>query len=339
MSAGGDARSLTVLVATNLMNEAGMAALEAALPAGVVVERAPVTYVEGGLPAPVEDDWRPRFARADIMLGFAQQLGDLRALAPRLRWVQHYGAGYESVPLDQLEAAGIGFVSAAGAGARGIGEFVMMALLSVARNGADHLRAQQAHQWARFPSSELAGRRLTVFGAGEIGAVVCRLGAALELDVTAVRLRPELGLPPGAARVCGADEFDALVEQSDLLVLAAPLTERTASLIDEKLLARLPAGAIVVNVARAGLVDHGALVTALRSGQLGGAWLDVLPEEPLGPESELWDTPRLCLSSHNAVATLSYSANLGRQLGGAVDDWLSGRPVAHTVLALPPPPS
>jgi phosphoglycerate dehydrogenase-like enzyme len=327
------------LVATNLMNESGMAALRASLPAGVSVERAPVTYVEGGLPAPVADEWRPLFARADIMLGFAQQLGDLRALAPRLQWVQHYGAGYESVPLDELEAAGIGFVSAAGAGARGIGEFVMMGLLTVARNGADHLRAQQAHQWARFPSSEVAGRRLTVFGAGEIGAVVCRLGEAFELDVTAVRLHPELGPPPGAARVVGPDDFDEVLERSELLVLSAPLTERTASLINEKTLARLPPGAILVNVARAGLVDHAALVAALRSGHLGGAWLDVLPEEPLGPESELWDAPRLCLSSHNAVATLSYSANVGRQLGAAVDDWLCGRPVAHVVLPLPSPPS
>jgi phosphoglycerate dehydrogenase-like enzyme len=328
-----------VVVATAVFSADGIAAMADALPRCAAVDWIPIPYANGERPAQLSDNVRSQLAGAHVMLGFAEQFPDLGTLAPELCWFHQGGAGYEKVALDTLSRQGIGFVSAAGAGATGIAEFVALAMLSLARRASDYFRAQQDRQWKRFPSAELAGRRLTVVGAGEIGSRVCRLGAALGLDVTCVRLHPELGAPEGANRVIAPEAFVSILPVSDVMVLAAPLTEQTNLLLGGAEMAALPAGALVVNVARAGLIDHGALREALVAGRLGGAWLDVLPEEPLPEHSGLWDTPNLSISTHNAVAMGSYPENLGRQCARAVADWLEGGPIAHTVLDVPPVPA
>jgi phosphoglycerate dehydrogenase-like enzyme len=327
-----------LVVATAVFSSDGLAALRAALPACVSVDWVPIPYDGGERHPALPEEWQDQLSRAHVVLGFAEQFPDLATLAPDVCWFHQGGAGYEKVDLGILSSGGIGFVSAAGAGATGIAEFVVLAMLSLARRASDYYRTQQARQWQRFPSAELAGRRLTVVGAGEIGARVCRLGAALGLEVTCVRLHPEAGAPAGASRVLGPDALRSQLPQSDVVVLAAPLTDRTNHLLGGSELAALPEGALVVNVARAGLIDHGALREALGAGRLGGAWLDVLPEEPLPADSGLWDVPGLTISSHNAVAMGSYPVNLGRQCARAVSAWLEGRPIDHVVLDVPPLP-
>ncbi len=328
-----------VVVATAVFSADGVAAMVEALPPCATVDWVPIPYANGERPTLFADEARSILARAHVLLGFAEQFPDLDVLAPQLCWFHQGGAGYERVELETLSRHGIGFVSAAGAGATGIAEFVALAMLSLARRASDYFAAQQDCQWQRFPSAELAGRRLTVVGAGEIGSRVCRLGAALRLEVTCVRLHPELGVPDGASRVIGPESFASILPVSDVMVLAAPLTDQTNLLLGGAEMASLPAGALIVNVAHAGLIDHGALREALVAGRLGGAWLDVLPEEPLPQHSGLWDAPGLSISTHNAVAMGSYPVNLGRQCGRAVADWLKGEPVAHTVLDVPPVPA
>lgn len=330
---------LRVVVATRILDERAVALLTELLPDRTEVDYAPLAYTEGGAALEVPEAWRPRLAGAQVLVGFAEQLDGLGLLAPQLRWIYHCGAGYERVDLTGLVRRGIGMVSAAGAGADGIAEFVVLAMLSLARQARVHHRAQEEHRWVRTTTTELRGRRLTVVGAGEIGRRVCRLGDALGLGVTCVREHPGLGAPPGAGRVVGPTSLADVLEATDVLVLAAPLTAATERVVDAAALDALPKGALVVNVARAGLVDHDALVAALVDGRLGGAWLDVLPEEPLPPASPLWDVPNLSISCHNAVAIGSYPTNLARQVAGAVTDWLAGRPVAHAVLPLPEPPA
>jgi glyoxylate/hydroxypyruvate reductase A len=335
---GGPGQPVHVVVATSVFSRAGVDALRQAVPASVSVDWVPIPYGGGEHHPALEDEWLASLSRAHVILGFAEQFPELATLSPDVCWFHQGGAGYEKVDLDRLSRQGVGFVSAAGAGATGIAEFVALAMLSLARRATEYYRTQQDRRWQRFPSAELFGRRLTVVGAGEIGSRVCRLGAALGLEVSCVRLHPEAGPPPGASRVWGPDALGSLLPQSDVIVLAAPLTDQTTLLLGKVEFAALPHGALVVNVARAGLIDHGALHEALQDGTLGGAWLDVLPEEPLPPDSGLWDAPGLTITSHNAVAMGSYPVNLGRQCGRAIADWLAGQPVAHVVVDLPPVP-
>jgi phosphoglycerate dehydrogenase-like enzyme len=117
-----------------------------------------------------------------------------------------------------------------------------------------------------------------------------------------VRRRPSLGVPEGFERVAGPESLRALLAVADAVVLAAPATERTTGLIGAGELAAMKPGALLCNVARGSLVDEDALVTALESGHLGAAVLDVTAHEPLSRRSRLWAAPRAYLSPHVANA-------------------------------------
>jgi phosphoglycerate dehydrogenase-like enzyme len=326
-----------VVVATALIPPDVVERLQRIAPEDVVVSYAPVPWSDAFTPVDVDPQWSPLLAQAHVLVGFPQQIRGLVSAAPQLRWVQYYGAGYEGAPLDELREAGIGLVSAAGAGADGVAEFAVMAMLSLARRAPERFIAQQEHSWERFSTSELAGRRATIVGAGEIGTRLCRIAAALGLEVTCVRQRPEMGCPPGASKVVGAGALMEELPETEVLVLAAALTEETEPLGTEAFAALRP-GALLVNVGRGGLIDHDALEVALAEGSLAGAWLDVLPEEPLPPSHSLWRAPHTVISSHDATATLSYPLNVAKMTARHVQLWVEGDSITHTVLPLGPPP-
>jgi phosphoglycerate dehydrogenase-like enzyme len=122
----------------------------------------------------------------------------------------------------------------------------------------------------------------------------------------------------------GEGDLDALLPQADAIVLSLPLTDETRGMLGRERFARMRDGAIFVNVGRGGVVDESALVDALRSGKLRGAALDVFAEEPLPPESPLWDLDNVILSPHTAALSVKENArivdlfaeNLRRYLGG-----------------------
>ncbi len=135
--------------------------------------------------------------------------------------------------------------------------------------------------------------------------------------------------------VFGPEQLDALLGQTDVLVIAAPLTPETMSLIGANELARMPKGAVVVNVGRAKILDADALVGALHSGHIGGASLDVFSPEPLPPDHPLWSAPNVILTPHTSgfrqghwdEGVALFADNLGRfERGGAEvrDFWSRG---------------
>ena len=329
--------AVEVLVATALIPPDVVERMASALPDGVVVSYAPVPWNERFAEEEVSSEWMGPLSRAHVLVGFPQQIGGLIEAAPSLCWVQYYGAGYERAPLEELRGAGIGLVSAAGAGADGVAEFAVMAMLSLARRAPERFATQQGRQWQRFPTRELSGRRVTVLGAGEIGSRLCRLSRALGLEVTCVRRRPEMGCPPGATRVVGSADLLSVLPETEVLVLAAALTDDSEAL-GQKEFDALGDGALLVNVGRGGLVDHDVLLGALRTGRVGGAWLDVLPEEPLPETHPLWGAPNTVISAHDATATTSYPWNVARMTSLHVGQWLNGATMAHTVLPPAPPP-
>jgi len=335
MDEGKLADHIHVTVATSLIPPPVVERMREVMPDGVTVSYVPVPWNDKFVPTPIAAEWVEPLSRAHVLVGFPQQISGLMEAAPALRWVQYYGAGYEGAPLEELRAAGIGLVSAAGAGADGVAEFAIMAALSLARRAPERFAAQQRRQWERFSTSELSGRHATIMGAGEIGTRLCRLATAFGLAVTCVRKRPEMGCPPGAASVVGARDILSVLPDTDVLILAAALSDDTVPL-GAKELAALKLGALLVNVGRGGLINHDALQVALESGALGGAWLDVLPEEPLPEKSPLWGVPRMVISSHDATATVSYPWNVAKMTARHVQLWLDGAPIAHAVLPLGP---
>lgn len=257
-------------------------------------------------------------AGAEVLFGYPRedpaQIAWAVRRAPGLRFVQGTFAGAG----QQLAAAGltrdeldrIVWTSSAGVHATPLAEWSMFGLLAITKGLPRLLRDKEARRWDHYPVDELRGRTLLVVGLGEIGTEVARLAEAFGMNVLSVTRRE------------GA--LDELLSRAEAVVLTLPLTDETRGLFGRERLALLRRDAILVNVGRGGVVDEDALVDALREGRLRGAALDVFAQEPLPPESPLWELDNVVLSPHTAALSRHenerivelFADNLRRYLAG-----------------------
>ena len=245
---------------------------------------------------------------AEGYFGYGVPAGLLQA-APQLRWVHSASAGVGGSVTPELRNSGVIFTNSAGVYGEPMADTVLAGVLHFVRGLDFAVRQQAVSSWDQQPFlhralddradvRELAELRVLVVGAGGIGSAVARRFAALGCSCVGIRRRPALGAPDGFARVTGADGLDAELPAADVIVLAAPLTEGSASLLDARRLALLPAGAIVVNVARGALVSDVALLDSLNRNHVRGAVLDVFNTEPLPADNPYWQHPRVLVTPH-----------------------------------------
>lgn len=254
--------------------------------------------------------------------------------APGIRWVHVFNVGIDHPVFTAMLASGIRITTSAGTTAVPIAQTAIAALLMLARGFPAWLEAQRRRRWRQVRGAaqppDLAGQTLCVLGLGAIGAEIARLAQALGLDVIGIRRsarRPDDPIaaiyPPGA--------LAEVLPRCKWLAVACPLTVETRRLIDASALARLPAGACIINVARGEIVDEAALVDALASGRLGGAYLDVFEREPLPPESPLWELPNVIITPHNAWAAAGNDGRVLEVFLRNFDSWLRGRALENEV--------
>jgi len=228
------------------------------------------------------------------------------ATATRLRWVHTSAVAVETLCLPELFAKGVVVSNTRGVQAVPIAEHTLAVVLALAKQLPLVLDHQRHARWAQNDFSGprlpwlLQGRTLGLVGVGTIGSEIATRARAFGMRVVALRRRTHQAAVPAIDRVFGTGELDAFLEQSHVLVIAAPLTPQTLGLIGASQIARLPTGAVVVNVGRAKIVDTEALVAALHAGHLAGASLDVYPQEPLPPEHPLWACPNVILTPHTS---------------------------------------
>lgn len=231
--------------------------------------------------------------------------------APRLRFIQSISAGTDQYDRERLRARGVRLASAAGVNANAVAEHALALLLALTRRLPEAVTNQARRHWRgmlgdlALREQELTGKTLLLVGLGRIGNRIAELARAFGMRVVAVRRDPSAGAA-AAHEVHALAALDRLVPAADVLLLACPLTPETEGLVGRELLARLPPGALFVNVARGRCVDEAALVAALASGRLAGAAIDVTRDEPLPPASALWAAPNLLLTPHTAGETRAY---------------------------------
>jgi phosphoglycerate dehydrogenase-like enzyme len=215
----------------------------------------------------------------------------------RLRWLHLTGAGVDHVPAGR-PAPGLMVTHSGDVPARAVAEFVWMGLLALAKEAPRLVAQQRAREW-RLPDARLvSGSHLVLVGLGRIGAEIALRAAGFGVTVTAVT---RSGRPsPLASEVLPSGRLLEALPRADHLVLAAPATPATRGMVDERALEALPAGATLINVGRASILDVQAVVRALRAGRLRSALLDVHDEEPLPPGSPLWDVENLWITPHGA---------------------------------------
>ena len=255
---------------------------------------------------------------------------DLRAIAPRLRWVQLLHAGAERV--NPALTGDITFTSAAGMSAGPIAEWVIGTMLLFAKGWPEVFRDQQAHRYRRYMPREVEGTTLGIVGLGTIGVEVARRARALGCRVLGMRRSfVERGPHDLVDEALPPSDLDALLAESDYVLLSAPATAETAQLIDARALRLMKRDAVLINVARGSLVDEAALAEALRERRPRCAALDVFAQEPLPTDWPLWDLDNLVLTPHVAAGTDRYYERATAIFEENLRRFLRGEPLVNVV--------
>jgi D-3-phosphoglycerate dehydrogenase len=252
------------------------------------------------------------------------------AAGARLKVVGRAGVGVDNIDVDAATRAGIAVVNAPTANTLAAAEHTLALILALTRHVAEADASMRRGEWRRadFMGSELAGKTIGVVGLGRVGLAVADRARAF--GMTAVGSDPIT--PPAVAAEHGVRliDLDALLEQADIVTIHVPLAAATRGLIDAGRLALMKTGALIVNVARGGIVDEAALADALTSGQIGGAAIDVFEHEPVR-DSPLLSCPHTVLTPHLGASTAEAQNRASLEVVDGVLDVLAGRPAAFQV--------
>ena len=219
---------------------------------------------------------------------------------PALKYIHTTSHGIDHMPLDYIASHGIVLENARGVYSVPMAEFALGAVLQLYKCSAQLRRQQGARTWRMLETTrELPGRLVTIVGAGSVGTACASRFSAMGCRCVGVCRHPD----PDAAfyeTQMHIDRLNALLPQTDILLLTVPLTDETRHLMDARRFALLKPGAVLVNIARGPVVDTDAMADALRSGRLFGALADVFEEEPLPADSPLWELENLIITPHSS---------------------------------------
>jgi phosphoglycerate dehydrogenase-like enzyme len=236
---------------------------------------------------------------ADIYCGHAKVPVDWDGVVRqgRLRWIQSSAAGMDHCLAPSVVASDIVVTSASGVLSDQVAEHTVALVTAWFRSLPVFFRAQQTREFIRRPTRDLTGSTVGIVGLGGVGRRLAELLLPFRTRIMATDMFP-VEKPEGVEALWPADRLDDLLARSDVVVLSLPLNATTRGLIGAAALARMKPEALLVNVARGSLVDTADLGAALRSGRPAGAVLDVTDPEPLEPDSDLWDMPRVIITPH-----------------------------------------
>ena len=242
-------------------------------------------------------------------------------------------AGTDHVPTDALAERGVAVTNAGGIHAPGIAEGAIGQMLTFARRLDEGWRRKANHEWRHFQSNEFMGSTVTVVGLGSIGRALVERLQGFGVDTIGVRYTPSKGGPTDEVIGFETEALHEALSRTDYLVIACPLTDETRGLIDAEAFATLPPEAVLVNVARGGIVDTDALMDAIQDNGIQGAALDVTDPEPLPPDHPLWRFENVLITPHTGGHTPQHWPRLAEIVAGNVDRLDSGDSLDNLVRA------
>jgi glyoxylate reductase len=268
---------------------------------------------------------RQQAARADALLTMLTDRvdADLLDACPQLRAVANLAVGTDNIDVEAAAERGIAVGNTPGVLTDATADLTLALMLAVMRRLPEGRARVLEGRWGAWQPAEdlgadLAGATLGVVGWGRIGQAVARRARAFGMDV--VHSSRSSGIP-----------LDDLLERADVVTLHVPFRRETCHLIDGASLRRMKATAYLINTARGGIVDPGALREALIAGEIAGAALDVTEPEPLPADHPLLDAPNLLVVPHIGSATRGTRAKMAAMAVDNVLAALEGRPMPHAV--------
>ena len=256
------------------------------------------------------------------------------ALAPiaavNAKWINSVVVGLDAFPVKEMQARGQIFTNGAGLLPDIVADFAVLGVLTLAKRLDQIVRAHDRHEWIRSGAPgtfELLGAKALIIGYGAIGKEIGTRLRAFGVNVTGVRRGAD-----SDPSVIGPNDWRGRLAEFDYVIIAAPNTSETSTMIGAQELAAMKPGARIVNIARGEQIDQPALIAALESGHIGSAFLDVTTPEPLPLDDPLWDAPNLLITSHlsGASQTTAYERGMQRFLKN-LRHYLAGEPLEHVV--------
>src|SRR5271157_4809015 len=274
---------------------------------------------------------------ADAVIAISWSLrGEQIRAAKKLRWIHSTAAAVHQLMTPELRASNVVVTNARDVHGPVVAEHAIALAFALAKRLPQAVKCQQQKHWAQRDlwyaqprPRELNGATMTIVGMGGIGRPLSKLAKALGMRVVGVREHPERGSEVSDVTY-GFGELDRALCEGDFIVLAVPVTPKTHHLMNAGRLAKLKVDAYLINVGRGVLIDEDALVQALAARSFAGAALDVTTEEPLPPESALWQMENAFITPHIAGLTermwerhyMHYTENLRRYLAGEPLLWV-----------------
>ncbi|MBI4530551.1 MAG: D-2-hydroxyacid dehydrogenase [Candidatus Latescibacteria bacterium] len=251
----------------------------------------------------------------------------------QLRWIQPFSAGMDGWIYPETIERGIVITNAAGVFAIHVAEHAFALLLSLTRGISSFVRNQLEHTWGGRHGTrivEVSGGTLGIIGLGGIGTAIAQRGKAFEMRVLAID-PVRTGKPPFVDELWKPHHLDDFLGESDVVMIAAPHTAETDKLIGKKQFSMMKRTSYLVNISRGKIVDQAALIEALKAGWIAGAGLDVCEEEPLPPESELWEMENVVITPHAAGGSQRRHKRMVDFFCENLKRYLNGEPLLNVV--------
>ncbi len=271
----------------------------------------------------------PEGADAIIYAGTAYTdsfVDDMLSITPP-KWAHTEDAGIDGRFYDGMRAKGVPVTHSPGANAPEVAELAFAGLMWGAKRLGEFRAGQHAHRWDKLMLPGLSATTVLIVGLGAIGSRVAQYARAFGMTVHGIRRSPEP--VPGVDRQGVLADLANFLPDADFVVLALPISDDTAGMIDGAALARMKDTAVLVNVGRGALVDIDALREALEAGGIASAFLDVLPVEPWPADSDLWDVPNLFITPHNGSLSPLYAERVAEIWLENLKRFTAGEPLLH----------
>ncbi len=247
-----------------------------------------------------------------VVVNKARITAEIMDACPKLRFIGLFATGYNNIDTEAAKKHGIVVCNVPGYSTESVAQHTFAMILHFATRADDYAASVASGNWVSaktfsylsYPTSELYGKTLGIFGLGTIGRKVATIASAFGMNVIATVRRPT---------ECDGVRFvdlDTLLAESDYLTLHCPLTPETYHLIDKNAIEKMKHGAVIINTARGGVIEETALTDALNGGKLRGAGIDVLAEEPMRSDHPYLTAKNCYITPHVAWATLEARTRL-----------------------------
>ncbi len=311
------------------LNERHIAAIESVSDEIELVHTSRARLEAGDIPNPgadillVETSGRKSYKDELPMSAFAE------LVTPRLRWLQSCSSGIGHILDLDLVPDNVEITNAAGVHAAALAESVMAAVLSWAKQLERRRKNQNERRWEELPCIELRGKVICIIGTGHIGIATAQRARAFGLKTIGVRrsVRPSDSFD----HVFSQDDLDDALASADFVVVACPLTAETQGMIGAPELGSMKRGAYLINIARGRILQDEAVLAALESGRLGGAFLDAFDPEPLPTDHPYWSAPNVTLTPHDSHASEVIGDNIVDLFCANLRRWIADEPLVNRI--------